>query len=201
MRWGEDIGLIDSGQQIQGETELLGLSVSEIENFGPNPGLEGKGGGVADQSGRAILAQRDSGMLELAPVFDRLRSWKLRCYRKVWSRIKQAWTGERWIRITDDPRSPQFIGINQYTMDPQTMQISGRNVIAEIDVDIILDEEPDTITMNEELMQTFAQLGEAAAGPLGKILIELSNTPQKERLLKMLDQATAPAPEVAQMQA
>ena len=53
--------------------------------------------------------------------------------------------------------------------------------------------------MNEELLQQFSQLGEAAAGPLGKIMIELSNVPRKEMLLNMIDRATAPPPEVVQM--
>lgn len=199
--WGKDIGLVDQSQQIQGQAELLVQAQSSLENLGPNPGLIGKGGGVADQSGRAILAQRDSGMTELSPVFERLRDWKLRCYRKMWGRMRQAWTEERWIRITDDEGAPAFLGINQFEQDPMTGEIVAGNLVSQMDVDIILDEGPDTITMNEELLQTFAQLGEAAAGPLGRIVIELSNTPNKERLLKMLDKAQAPDPAMAEMQA
>lgn len=197
--WGEDIGIIDQSQEIRGEAELLAQAQSSLENLGPNPGLVGKGGGIADQSGRAILAQRDSGMTELSPVFERLRDWKLRVYRKSWCRIKQAWTGERWIRITGEDDAPKFIGLNQYQTDPMTGRITGENVIAEIDVDIILEEGPDTITMQEELMQTFSQMGEVAAGPLGKVMIELSAVPNKERLMKMIDEATQPDPAVAQM--
>lgn len=198
--WGEDIDFVDQSQEAKSEADLLVQAQSSLENLGPNPGLIGKGGGVADQSGRAILAQRDSGMTELSPVFERLRDWKLRVYRKIWARCKQAWTSERWIRITDEDDAPAFLGINQYEQDPTTGAIAGSNVIAEIDVDIILDEGPDTITMQEELMQTFSQLGEAAAGPLGKVMIELSNVPRKERLLKMISEATAPDPAVAEMQ-
>lgn len=197
--WGEDIGIIDQSQEIRGEAELLAQAQASLENLGPNPGLIGKGGGVADQSGRAILAQRDSGMTELSPVFERLRDWKLRVYRKIWARIKQAWTGERWIRVTDEDDAPAFLGINQYEMDPASGQIAANNVMAEIDVDIILEEGPDTITMQEELMQTFSQMGEVAAGPLGKVLIELSAVPNKERLLKMIDEASGPPPEVVEL--
>jgi hypothetical protein len=196
--WGKSTGIVDQADQVKGQMELLVEAQSALENLGPNPGLIGKGGGVADQSGRAILAQRDSGMIELSPVFERLRDWKLRCYRKMWGRAKQCWTGERWIRITDDDGAPQFMGLNNYQMDA-TGTISAQNVVSEIDVDIILDEGPDTITMNEELLQQFSQLGEAAAGPLGKIMIELSNVPRKEMLLNMIDRATAPTPEVVQM--
>lgn len=201
--WGVNIGIIDDSKEIKGETELLLQAESSLENLGPNPGLIGKGGGVADQSGRAILAQRDSGMTELSPVFDRLRDWKLRVYRKMWSRIKQLWTGDRWIRITDDNNAPAFLGLNQPAQyDPQTGEmIQAHTFISEIDVDIIMEEGPDVVVMQEELMQTLSQLGEAALTPLGKLMIELSNVPQKDRLLKLLDKANAPDPATAQMQA
>lgn len=200
MKWGEDIGVIDASKEIQGQFELLNESQAALENLGPNPGLVGKGGGIADQSGRAILAQRDSGMTELSPVFEAQRDWKLRCYRKMWARLRQTWTGERMIRITDEQDSVQFLSLNQYQIDPMTGGIQSNNVLNEIDVDIILDEGPDTILMQEELLQTISQLGEAALGPMGKVIIELSNVPNKERLLKILDQATAPPPEVVEMQ-
>lgn len=202
--WGKDVGIIDRSQVIQGQAELLADAQQRMENYGPNPGLIGKGPGVADASGRALLAQRDSGMTELSPVFERHRDWKLRVFRAIWARIRQAWTNERWIAVTDDPKAVQFLAVNQYQMviDPETGQprISGQNVVAEIDVDILLDEGPDVVVMREELMQTLAGLGEAAAGPLGKIMIELSNAPMKDQLIQMIDQAAAPPPEVVALQ-
>ena len=131
-------------------------------------------------------------------MFERNRDWKLRVYRKLWSRIKQSWTAEKWIRITDENDAPQFIGLNQYNIDPQTGQAVSQNVVAMIDVDIIMEEGPDVITMNEELLQTLSQLGPNAVPP--KVLIELSNAPNKERLFKMIDEATQPDPVVQQMQ-
>lgn len=196
--WGKDVGIIDHSADIQGQSALLEQAQAALENLGPNPGLIGKGAGIADQSGRAILAQRDSGMTELSPVFERNRDWKLRVYRKLWARCKQAWTAEKWIRITDENDAPQFIGLNQYGMDPQTGQMMSQNVVAQIDVDIIMEEGPDVITMNEELLQTLSQLGPNAVPP--KVLIELSNAPNKDRLFKMIDEATQPDPMVAQMQ-
>lgn len=197
--WGKTVGIVDQGAKIQGETERFQMAVTEIENLGPNPGLVGRGDGVDGASGRALLAQRDSGMTELSPVFERHRDWKLRVYRKLWTRCQQAWTGEKWIRITDDADQVQFVGLNQIEVGPDG-SIKMNNNVNEMDVDIILNEGPDTITMNEELMQTFSHLGEVAAGPLGKVMIELSNAPNKERLLKLLDSVNAPPPEVMQMQ-
>ena len=198
--WGQTIGLVDQSTEMRGEAELLAQAQASLENLGPNPGLIGKGGGVADQSGRAILAQRDSGMTELSPVFERLRDWKLRVYRKIWGRTRQAWTGERYIRVSEDDNAPQYLGLNTVQQDPMTGMIARDNVIAEMDVDIILDEGPDTIVMQEELMQTLSQLGEAAIGPLGKVMIELSQVNNKDKLLGMLDKIGAPPPEVMQLQ-
>mgnify|MGYP000921766869 CR=1 FL=1 len=200
FEWGKDVGPVDDMKAIQGEAERHQLAVQEMENYGPNPGLVGQGQGVDGASGRALLAQRDSGMTEMQPIFERQREWKLRCYRKMWARVRQAWNAERFIRVTDDTNAIQFVPINSYQMDPQTMQIQAQNVVAEIDVDIMLDEGPDTITMNEELMDQFTKLGEAAMSPLGKIVIELSNTPKKEQLLQMIDQgiqAMQPGPDPA----
>ena len=69
-----------------------------------------------------------------------------------------------------------------------------------MDVDIILDEGPDTITMNEELLQTLSQMGEAALGPMGRVVIELSNVANKEKLIKMLDRVQQPDPQVQQLE-
>jgi len=197
--WGVSSGVIDRSEDIKGQAELLAQSQSSLENLGPNPGLIGKGGGVADQSGRAILAQRDSGMTELSPVFERNRDWKLRVYRKVWNRIKQAWQAPKFIRITDDKDAPSFLGINQYSQDPMTGQLMADNVIADIDVDIIMEEGPDTITMNEELLQTLSQIGANPAVP-PKVLIELSNAPNKDKLFKLIDEASAGDPALIEMQ-
>lgn len=192
--WGKDIGIIDQTPQMQGQAELLTEAKTELDGIGPNPALMGQGAGTESASGRALLTQRDSGMTELAPVFDRLRDWKLRVYRKVWSRLKQAWTGERWIRITNNPDAPQYVGLNQYAIDPQTGQIAGENILSEIDVDIIMEEGPDTITMQDELLERLSNLGPAAMTPIGRIMIELSGTPNKDRLLELMDKAMAPPP-------
>lgn len=192
--WGDDIGTIEETAQMQGQAELLMEAKAELENMGANPGLVGKGQGVANASGRALLTQRDSGITELAPVLDRLRDWKLRVYRAVWSRIRQAWTGERYVRITDNPDAPQFLGLNQVQANPMTGLPQVVNNVGAIDVDIIMEEGPDVITMQDELLQNLTQLGDAAMGPLGKVMIELSGAPNKDRLIEMMDKAMAPPP-------
>ena len=43
-------------------------------------------------------------MIELGSLLDDLRHLDRRVYRMVWNRIRQFWTGQRWIRVTDDER-------------------------------------------------------------------------------------------------
>ncbi len=187
--------ILDQTAQTQGQAELLIESKAEIENLGPNPGLIGRG--VEKQSGRAILAQQNSGMTELSPVFERCREWKLGTFRKDWGLVRQFWTGERWIRITGNSEAPQFLGINQIMQDPMMGRVAIRNDITRIDVDIILEEGPDTITMQEELLDQLGSMGPGAVPP--EVLIQLSNVKEKEKVLKMISDAKAPPPELQAM--
>jgi hypothetical protein len=81
-----------------------------LENLGPNPQLRGEQGQAS--SGRAILALQQAGLGALGPVFDRFYDWELRVYRAIWSRIKQFWNEEMYVRITDDEGQEQFVGVN-----------------------------------------------------------------------------------------
>jgi hypothetical protein len=192
----EGFQILDQTAQTQGQFELLQEDKAEIENLGPNPGLLGRG--VENQSGKAILAQQNSGMTELSPVFENLREWKLAVYHKDWRLIRQFWTGERYIRVTGDPRAVEFLSVNRIVEDPNTGQVQVENAIAEMDVDVILDEGPDTVTMREELMEQLAQLGPGVVPP--ELLIELSNIGEKDMILKRLKEAKAPPPELVEIQ-
>jgi hypothetical protein len=195
LKWGEDMGLIDQTKESRGQFELLMQAERSLENTGPNPGLLGKGSGVDGASGRALMAQRDSGMTELSPVFENHREWKLACYKKMSDRMRQAWTGEKWITVTDDLKKVQHIGFN--VMDPMTGQTT--NEVAQMDVDIILDEGPDTVVMQEELMQTLSQLGSVPPN-MWKIFIHLSDVRNKDYLISIIDEIQKPPPEMVEMQ-
>jgi hypothetical protein len=114
----------DNRASLQGHLELLVEAKAEIERFGPNPAVLGRTG--EDQSGRALLARQQAGMVELALLFGGLEDWELRVYRQCWARAKQFWTEPMWIRVTDDEDAPKFVGINQPpgppVLDPTTGQ-------------------------------------------------------------------------------
>jgi hypothetical protein len=83
-----------------GQFQLLQDTRQSLKTVGPNAYMQGKAG--EGQSGRAILAQQQAGMTEMTPLLDNLRHFTLRMYRQIWNRIRQYWTAERWIRVTDD---------------------------------------------------------------------------------------------------
>jgi hypothetical protein len=187
---GEDFQFVDQSAQTAGQFELLQEDKAEIENLGPNPGLIGRG--VENQSGRAILAQQNSGMTELSPVFEMKREWELAVYHKDWDLAQQFWTGERYIRITSDPKAVEFLNINKIIEDPATGQVTVENSMMDMDVDVLLDQGPDTITMREELIQAIADRPDV---PL-EIILELSTLPDKDVIIKRLQESKAPPPQL-----
>ena len=115
-----------------------------------------KTGGSNAASGRAIIASQQGGQIQLGHLSDRLRNLDIRVFRAIWARIRQFWTAEKWIRVTDDEQNVKWVGMN---VDPQAMQmVMAQNPalaqrikgvvgnVAELDCDIIIDEAPDSVT-------------------------------------------------------
>lgn len=107
----DDVEILPTSDMARGNFEMLQEAKNEIDLLGANAALAGKN--ENEMSGRAILAQQQGGMVEVARMFDRLRSLSLEVYRAIWNRIRQFWTAERWIRVTDDDRNMRFVGLNQ----------------------------------------------------------------------------------------
>lgn len=173
---------------------LLTDTTNRLKSIGPNAYLQGKAG--TDQSGKAILAQQQAGMTEMAPLLDGLGHFNLRVYRALWSRIRQLWAAERWVRITDDQRNVRFVGFNvtkgalalqkikaavdagkldqqtaigyvhQVRADPTMMQPA--NIVGEMDVDIHVEDVPHSPTLEIEQFQQLTQL--AGTGVFGQPL-------------------------------
>ena len=104
--------------------EMLADAKSEIDQYGPNPGLVGSP--IDPSSGRAIELLQAAGIAELGPFFIAYRTWKLRVYRAVWCAVQQFWTSERWIRVTDDQDIAQFVQLNGWETRPAE-RLAGRH--------------------------------------------------------------------------
>jgi D-ribose pyranose/furanose isomerase RbsD len=180
--------VLPTSDMAQGNLAMLQEAKSEIDQLGPNASLLGQQQG--QQSGRAIMAQQQAGMAELAPLYDSLRDFTLRCYRAIWSRVRQYWTDERYIRITSDMQAPQWLTVNEVVgFDPFTMQPMVQNRVAEMDVDIIIDEAPDHVTLQAEQFEQLSAMAQAGLPIPPEVLIEASSLRDKPKLLEMMQQA------------
>lgn len=187
---------------------------SEIDTIGANAALTGSTN--KSLSGRAVQALQQGGQMELAPFFDALKDMELRCYEQIWYRIRQFWTWPMWIRVTDDEANMKWVGLNQpYTLGQQIldqerkagaqitpeqeqfmmsrpgaqMQVGVKNQVSNLEVDIIIDRAPDTITIQQEQFQVLAELApQAGAMPpqMFEMLIEASALRNKRQILDKL---------------
>lgn len=180
-----------SDAQVRAQLEFLAEAKAEIENFGPNPALLGQG--LEQQSGRAIALLQQAGMAELGPFIIAHRGWKIRVYRAVWCAMQRHWKQERWIRVTDNEGLAQFVQINGVGIDPQTQQPTMVNALGALDVDIILDEGPDTINMQADAYEAMRHMPPQLAAQFPEAWIEL--LPIEESVKKqMRDKLKAPNP-------
>ena len=192
--------IISNNDQIAGQAQLLQEAKNEIDAVGPNASLQGQLQG--EQSGRAILAQQNAGLIELAPVYDSLREFSLGCYRQMWMRIKQYWTDERYIRVTDEMEAPQFVGLNVVRgYDPMTMQPQIENPVPMMDVDIQIEEAPDLVTLRQEEFEQLAQMAQQGIPIPPEMLIEASSIRNKAKVLEMMQQQKQEAMQAQAMQA
>ncbi len=191
---GGEIKPDDQTFDFTGWDKLLQSAKEEIENFGPNPAVLGQG--VEKQSGRAINLLQQAGIAELGPYITAYKGWKIRFYRIVFNALQRYWTGERWIRVTDDQDLAQFIQINGVQLGPDGHpQVV--NALGSLDVDIIIDEGPDSINMMADTYDALLALASSGAQVPPSVLIELSpgiDSKTKKRVLDMIQQAQQPGP-------
>jgi hypothetical protein len=182
---------------LQGQIEFLNLAKNDIENFGPNPALIGQG--IENKSGRAISLLQQAGMAELGPFIIAYRGWKIRVYRAIWNAVQHHWSKERWIRVTDNPELTQFVQLNALALD-EYGQPTIQNNLGSLDVDIILDEGPDTITVMQDTLDTLQPLAQKGDVP-AEVLLELMSIPSstKKKLLEMIQKARQPDPQQQQL--
>jgi hypothetical protein len=178
----------------KGQLELLQEAKNEIENFGPNPALIGQG--LEDSSGRAIQLLQQAGIAELGPYLTAFKNWKIRVYRDCWNIVQRYWKAECWIRVTDDQNLAQYFQANKLTIDqygrPQIV-----NALGSLDVDIIIDEGPDTVNLQGDSLQVLQSLGPQFLQEFPEIAIQLAPLPasvKKPMIDKIQQKQNAPPP-------
>jgi len=225
-----EVEIIGTGDMAAGHFNLLAEAKQAIQLTGPNATMQGKSG--EDQSGRAILALQQGGMTEMAPLLDNLRHFNIRLFRAIWNRIRQFWTAERWVRVTDDEKNVRFVGLNvtqghmaimkikdalkageideatagqyaqQIQMDPQMQRPA--NAVAQMDVDIQIDETMDSPTLQIEQFEQLAKLAPMAPPQylptMFELMIEASNLRNKDKLREITKKLSQPDPSQEPMQ-
>jgi hypothetical protein len=102
-----------SGEMAQGDLTLLQEAKAEIDTIGPSsstlPDLPDS------SSGRAFLARQQAASQELGTIFDTLRRWGKSIFELDWLCIRQHWTEEKWLRVTDDEELTgyRFVALNR----------------------------------------------------------------------------------------
>jgi hypothetical protein len=187
-------GLAPNTAEFQGNVEMLAEAKAEIERMGPHPAVLGRGG--EDNSGRALLARQQSGLVELANLYGALEDWELRVYRQCWARAKQFWRAPQFIRVTDDEDAPKFVGLNQPQVHPMTGEVLGyTNNLGEMDVDIEIDTQQDTGNIQQEAFNEILELVKMSPVYQQQVslatLIQLSPIPHKRAVLDQIKQAAA----------
>jgi hypothetical protein len=195
----------------------------EIDSVGANAATMGKDKTI--QSGVALRQREMTGQTELAPMFDVLRDLDVRVYRKVWNRIKQYWKEEMWIRVTDDDNNLKFVGLNkpvtrgeqmlqqaqQQGLPPEQLQalavqlsqnplsqekVDTHNDIVNLDVDIIMEEAPDTVTQEVEDFQAMAEMVKSGFPLPPEAVIMASPLSNKDKILKMMKEKPQIPPQI-----
>jgi hypothetical protein len=182
----------EKAAQAAGNLQLLQEAKQEIEEFGPNPSELAANG----SSGRAIALLQQAGIADLGPFILRYRGWKVRVYRAIWNTVQKHWTGERWVRVTDDQNLAQFIQVNGVGVDPRSGQPVLVNALGALDVDIILDEGPDQVNSMADAYDTLIALAGNKIPIPPQVIIELSSLPGsvKKSIMGMIQQQNQPDP-------
>lgn len=184
---GRELTPVDKTLDFQGHVAFMEQAEREIATLAPDPAALTGDGQTQVQSGRAIALLQQAGMAELGPFILNYRGWKIRLYRIIWAMVQRAWQGERWIRVTDDEDVAEFIQINGLELDKLGRPVMV-NALGALDVDIILDEGPDTINMMQDAFEALTQSGIQV--PID-VFLELApiQSSVKKRLLEKLQQA------------
>ncbi len=214
--------IVDGLALAQGQMALLQEAKAEIDASGVNPAIEGD---ASAPSGRAQEMMLTSGLAEMSGLFEALRMMSWEVYRQVWYRIRQYWTEERWVRVTDDERNLRWVSINkpvqaweqaaqqaeqagqplppeqlqQIQADPRMQQVvATQNQLAELDIDLILEDGPDSVTIQSEQYEQLVELKKADPNAIPtKAIIEASSLRNKDQILEQMEQGGIP-PQVQQ---
>lgn len=187
----------------EGNLRLLVEAQNAIDLKGPNATMLGeKAQGASSASGKAIIASQKGGAISLGDLFDHLRHLDLCAFRAIWNRIRQYWTEERWVRVTDDEKNVKWVAVNVHPARMQMLMQANPGMaqrmagsigsVAELDCDIIISEAPDSLTPELEQIQALTELKKMDAAneiPFRALVAAFPNLRNRDEILRMMDEA------------
>jgi hypothetical protein len=206
---GMKLEIRENADLAEGQFKLLQEAQMSLSATGPNEALLGQSG---DISGRAKQLDQQGGIISLGIQGDNIRFWQKRVMIAAYNRIKQFWGSEQYLRITEGENT-KFMPVNStYPANHPHVQAGKKqpgdpmNVMADMEMDIIIDEAPEIATVQQEDFQSLVSLaGDAKVQIPGQALVEasgLSSATKKKVLDAMsgkLPDGTEIPPQVQQM--
>ena len=199
----DGLEIIPVTDMIAGQFNLLTDTRHSLDNVSVQHSLQGRG--LDNQSGRAILAQQQGALSEIAFFLDAVRDFKQRVAHCAWSMAKQFFDGPRMIRITDDEEAPKYVQLNAPTgqlgpngqpavaaVDPATKQVLFQGAFSELDVDIVIDQAPDSAVIQQEQYQGLVDLAKSGIPIPPDAIIEASSLRNKKAILDKMNGANDP---------
>lgn len=151
----EGIKYIDQQADAAAQREYGNDAKEEIQNWA-NVDAAGMVGISKNLSGRAINMLQQPGMAELEPFLNTIKRWRLQVYRMSYCTAQRHWTAERFIRVTEDDQLKGFLQINGMDLDEYGLPVMV-NALGQLDVNILLDEGPDAVTLMADTYDQIAQ--------------------------------------------
>ena len=202
-QYGIDFGVIPTGDMAIGQFNLLQDALGSIEGMGQGDAI----GSTA--SGRSKEISQNSNLIELGPLFDTHRQVSKLVYKQIFNRIKQFWTGQKFIRITDDEKNVKFSELNkpmtnadlvieklgqeegqkviaQLQGDPRLHQVAEvRNAPAQVNVDIIIEDAPDVVNIQAEQFEKLVAIAPSYPEEVKfKHILQMSTIRNKDQILE-----------------
>lgn len=220
--FGKDFGIVPTMDMAGAQFQLLQEAKAEIDSIGVHAALSGAD--PRQMSGKAIGKLQQGSTTEIKPLFTCLAQFNVNVYRAVWNRIKQFWTAEKWIRVTDDENNLKWVGLNKPVtvgellaeenggkLPPEVMGdprlnivVKTQNSIAEMDVDILVEDVPDMINVMQEQFDVLAQLYPAVPDqwklPMLELMIQNSAMRNKDEFIEKIKGGDKENPQAAMMQ-
>lgn len=176
----------DHIEMAQGQLAMHNMAKEDFRRItGINPDAMGEKSEM--RSGIGVARKQQMTDVIIAPVFDNFRRTRAIEGRVVLELIQQHFTQPKIFYITDNLNAPKAVQLTENHLA----------AIKQTVYDVVVDDAPDTTTMQEEQLEKLGQILPAILpfGPVwAEIMFQMSDIRNKEEILQKVAQASQPPP-------